>query len=311
VEKPRTVFLGTPAFAIPALQAIEGLGWPVVGVYAGPDRPAGRGRAIATSPVKQYALERGLDVRTPENARGPTVVDELLELAPDLILLAAYGKLLPKEFLAAAPLGALNLHPSLLPRHRGAIPVQATILAGDKQAGTTIIAMDEGLDTGPIVAQAEVPLRGNERAPELTERLFVLGAELIAEHALAYVCGDLRPMPQGAGDPPLRRLTKETGALDWAKSAAALERQVRAYDPWPGAYTTIDGAKLEVVDASVIDERYAEPIGTVVAMADGVGVVTATGVLFLRRVKLAGRTEADITDFLRGHPGLTGTRLPS
>ncbi len=311
MDKPRTVFLGTPAFAIPALQAIESLGWPVAAVYTGPDRPAGRGRAVTMSPVKQYALEQGLTVRSPEDTRGPAFVAGLQELAPDLILLAAYGRLLPKAFLDAAPLGALNVHPSLLPRHRGAIPVQATILAGDEQAGTTIIVMDEGLDTGPIVAQVAVPLRGDERAPELTQRLFALGAHMVAEQAPAYVAGEVRPTPQGDGSPPMRRLTKDAGTLEWTKGAAVLERQVRAYDPWPGVYTAMGGVKLEVVEASVIDEHRSEPAGTVVATADGVGIVTVDGVLGVRRLKLAGRGEVAIADFLRGHPDLVGTLLPS
>lgn len=310
MESPRTAFLGTPAFAIPILHAIEELGWPVVGVYTGPDRPAGRGRTLSTSPVKRYAQSRGMKVLSPGTVRGNDHLETLRALSPDLLVLAAYGRLLPGEFLKVAGCGALNVHPSLLPLYRGAIPVQAAIRAGDMETGTTLMVMDEGLDTGPIVAQEAFALDGRERTPELTDRLFMLGARLLRAHAPAYLRGDLKPVAQPEGSAPLPRLAKTDGELDWEKAANTLERQVRAYKPWPGAYTTWRGVRLEVVEAEVLAEAI-EPLGTVVAQGGGIGIVTRKGVLGLRRIRLAGRTEVPGKDFVRGHPDFLGTRLPS
>lgn len=308
VENPRTVFLGTPAPVVPVLQAIEALGWPVVGVYTGPDRPVGRGRAVEQTPVHRYAAEQGLLVLTPAATRSEETLEGLRRLEPDLLVLAAYGQILPNEFLQAAPLGALNVHPSLLPLYRGAIPVQSAILAGDAETGTTLIVMDEGLDTGPIVAQQTIALTGTERAPELTARLFGLGAAMVTEHGPAYARRELRPVPQPQGEAPARRLAREAGALDWAKGAAMLERQVRAYDPWPGAYTAWDGAKLDVLEAYVSPGVDA-PAGTVVPVDGGIGIATSDGVLGLGRVRLAGRAALAAADFVRGRPGFVGARL--
>jgi methionyl-tRNA formyltransferase len=262
------------------------------------------------TPVHRYARERGLSVLTPEAARSEETLEGLRRLEPDLLVLASYGKMLPGAFLEAAPLGALNVHPSLLPLYRGAVPVQAAILAGDAETGTSLIVMDEGLDTGPVVAQETIALDGTERAPELMERLFRLGAAMVRDHGPAYASAELRPTPQVGGDPPMRRLAREAGELDWAKGAVALERQVRAYDPWPGAYTAWGGAKLDITDASVLGDTGAVP-GTVVAVDTGVGIATADGVLGIRRLRLAGRGEVAAADFVRGHAAFVGAHLPS
>ena len=309
MDKPRTVFLGTPAAALPALRALEALGWPVAGVYTAQDRPAGRGRAVEQSPVKRYALERGYAVFAPEAAQSPETTESLRALRPDLLVLAAYGKILPDEFLRVAPLGALNVHPSLLPRHRGATPVQETILAGDGETGTTLFLMDEGIDTGPIVAQRAIPLRGDERAPALTARLFELGAELAFEALPAYVRGEVVPRAQGPGGAPLRRIAKEAGAIDWGRSAAEIERRTRAYDPWPGAYTSWRGRKLDVLEARAL--AGSAPPGEVLAHGGGAAVGTGEGLLLPLRVKPEGRGAMSIEEFVRGHRAFVGARLPS
>ena len=263
--------------------------------------------------MKEYAQAHNLAVLTPETPNRPEEVARLEALSPDLVILAAYGKILPAEFLAVPRLGCMNVHPSLLPRHRGATPVVAAILAGDAVSGTTLIIMDEGVDTGPIVAQANVPLAGSERTPALTERLFLLGAELISGHAPAYVRGELTPSPQPEeGATFAKRLSKANGELDWHTPAAALERQVRAYDPWPGSATTWNGVRLAVEGAAAVPGGALTPPGTVVLLDGGtVGVATADGVLELRQVKLEGRSSMPAQEFLRGHPALAGSRLPS
>ena len=301
--------MGTPAAVLPVLRAIEALGWPVVGVYTAPDRPAGRGRALEQSPVKRYALERGLKAYAPEATQDPDMTASLRAQRPDLVVLAAYGKILPGEFLRVAPLGALNVHPSLLPRFRGAIPVQATILAGGTEAGATLFVMDEGIDTGPIIARRAIPLRGDERAPALTARLFELSAELALEALPAYVRGDIVPQPQPPGEAALRRLTKEAGAIDWSKSASEIERQTRAYDPWPGAYTSWQGRKLDVLEARTVSGS--APPGAVEASGAGAAVGTGQGLLLPLRVKPEGRAAMSVEEFVRGHRAFVGARLPN
>jgi len=303
--------MGTPAFSLHVLQAIERLGWPIASVYTVPDSPAGRGRVLRPTAVKAYAEARGYPVLTPESLRAAEEVDRLRSLQPDLVVLAAYGKLLPPEWLATPPLGCLNVHPSLLPRHRGAVPVPATILAGDAETGVSLMVMDAGMDTGPVVAQARVPLRGDERAPELTDRLFRLGADLLLTHGPAYVAGKLPPEPQPSeGATVSRRLKREHGVIDWTKPAVVLERQTRAYDPWPGAVTSCRGRKLDVLEARVEAERADAPPGTVVALRkDGIAVATGDGLLVLRRVRLEGRNPVAGADFARGQRDMEGAVL--
>ncbi len=299
--------MGTPAAVLPVLRAIEALGWPIAGVYTAPDRPAGRGRAPEQSPVRRYALERGLTALAPDATQDAEMTASLRALRPDLVVLAAYGKILPGEFLRVAPLGALNVHPSLLPRFRGAVPVQAAILAGEAETGATLFVMDEGIDTGPIVARRAIPLRGDERAPALTARLFELSAELALETLPAYARGEIAPQPQPPGEPPLRRLTKEAGAIDWSRCAAEIERQVRAYDPWPGAYTWWRGRKLDMLEARVVPGS-ATP-GAVVARGAGAAVGTGAGLLLPLRVKAEGRAAMSAEEFVRGQRDFIGARL--
>ena len=308
MDAPRTIFMGSPAAAIPVLDALLSLNWPVVGVYTAPDRPAGRGRRLEACAVKRRALDLGLDVVDPPSLRTPEAVEVLHALEPDLVLLAAYGKLLPSDFLEAPALGALNVHPSLLPKYRGAAPVQATILSGDAEAGASLIVMDDGVDTGPLVAQRAVPLRGDERAGALTERLFLICADLVRDALPRYAAGEIAPAPQGAGEPPLKRLKKDAGRLDWTRPAVELERQVRAYDPWPGAYTEWAGRRLQVLDAAVGAASDASP-GAVAVGPDGPGVGTADGTLLPRRVKLEGRPATALEDFVRGHAAFVGSTL--
>ena len=314
MDTVRVVFMGSPQVAVPVLEAVLGLGsgWPVVGVYTAPDRRAGRGREVRSAPVKAFAGTRGLEVLSPTRLAAPGETECFEALGADLVVLAAYGLLLPKPFLEGPRFGAVNVHPSLLPRHRGAAPVAATILAGDPATGVSVIVMDEGLDTGPVLARSErVALDGTERTPGLTARLFALGAGLLADVLPRYVAGDGGPEPQaGEGATLVKRLSKADGDLDWTQPAARLERQVRAYDPWPGSATTWRGARLEVLDAEVAAAPGLVP-GLVVDLDGAVGVGTGEGLLVLRSVRLAGRPATTAAEFVRGHRGFVGATLPS
>jgi methionyl-tRNA formyltransferase len=315
MDTVRVVFMGSQAPAIPVLVAVRELGWDVVGVYTTPDQPAGRGRRWEPTPVKRYAQEQGLRLCEPSSLRGEAAAALLRGFAPDLVVLAAYGKLLPQAILEMPPWLCVNVHPSLLPRHRGASPVAATILAGDTSAGATLFVMNRGLDTGPILAQRHAPVYPDDRTPELTERLFVLGAELLRDVLPEYVQGRVSPVPQMEEEATVtQRLSKGDGELEWAKSAEELQREVRAYFPWPGSTTRWDGKRLQVLRADVeLDASQADP-GTVVQLSTKptvVGVVTAHDTLVLKEVRLEGRPAMEMADFLRGHPEFVGVRLPS
>ena len=230
----RVVYMGTPAFAIPPLEELLASGYDVVGVYTQPDRPAGRGRSMEAPPVKTFALERGLEVIQPTTLRNPEAHSRLAALSPDLIAIAAYGRILPEEVVGMAPAGCVNVHPSMLPRHRGPSPVAFTILEGDETAGVSIMLLDEGMDSGPVIAQVEEPIHPEDTTESLTDRLFRRGAKLLVESLPRFLQGDSSPQPQDdAGATYARRLTKEDGEIRWELPAETLWRQVRAYHPWP------------------------------------------------------------------------------
>jgi methionyl-tRNA formyltransferase len=314
----RIVFMGSPEFVVPILHSTERvapeLDGEIVAVYTAPDRPAGRGRKLLASPIKEYAQTRGINVLTPARVTNDEEKARFAELGADLVVLAAYGLLLPAPFLFGPQHGAVNVHPSLLPRHRGASPVAGAILAGDAATGTTIMKMDEGLDTGAVLAMEEIPLAGTERAPALTEALFALGARMLSEILPAYVAGELVPIPQAAdGVTIIKRFTKEDGRLDWALPAIDLERRTRAFYPWPGTATTYCGERLEVLSATVVEssEGVVSVPGAVIGQGQDVAVVTGEGLLVLHQVKPAGRKPMAVADFVRGHPDFVGATLPS
>jgi methionyl-tRNA formyltransferase len=315
VDDLRIVFMGSPAFVVPVLDAAErfvaGQGGSIVAVYAAPDRPAGRGRAVQPSPIKRHAEAKGIPVLTPARLTNTDETERFLALKADLVVLAAYGRLLPEPFLFAPRHGAINVHPSLLPRHRGAAPVQAAILAGDAVTGTTIMKMDEGLDTGPVLAMRNVALDGRERAPELTERLFALGASMLEETLPAYLGETLLPVAQASeGMTVVKRFSKADSGLDWSNPAAELERQVRAFDAWPGSATLWEGRRIEILEAEVGSSGMTSlPPGHVIDLHGGLAVGTGDGLLVLQRVRLEGGQATTARDFLRGHPKIVGTTL--
>jgi methionyl-tRNA formyltransferase len=306
----RIVFMGTPVFAVPVLEALADT-HQVVGVVTQPDRPAGRGRRLTPSCVKEVALERGLPLSQPQSLRTPEAVAHLAAWEPDVIAVAAFGQILRQNVLDLPPRGCLNVHASLLPRWRGAAPVPAAILAGDEVTGVTIMRMDVGLDTGPILAQREESIRPDDTQATLEDRLARLGAELLLEALPAYLAGDLLPRPQPAeGATYAGQLRKEDGRLDWACAAIELDRRVRAFTPWPGAFTTWRGRRLKVLRAAPSPEwRGDAPPGTVFALADGLAVATGEGALRLEEVQLAGKRPIDVTAFLRGQRDFLGSQL--
>ena len=249
----RVVFMGTPEFAVPVLEAlVEAPDVEVPGVVTPPDRPGGRGRNPVQSPVKSYALARSLPVLQPQSLRPEAAQRALASLSPDVIVVAAYGRILPPPVLAMPPHGCLNLHPSLLPRHRGPAPVVTAILEGDRSTGVTLMQLDQGMDTGPLISSQRVELTGSEDAETLTRRLFQLGARLLLDNLGPWVAGELTARPQiDAESTVTRKVERDDGRADWTMSAEQLERRCRAYKPWPGLYTQWDGKILKLLDVTV------------------------------------------------------------
>lgn len=311
--KSRVVFMGTPEFAIPTLESLVEE-YSVVGVVTQPDRPKGRGRRMLASPVKELALAEGIPVFQPEKIRRLEAVEYLRSLAPDVMVVAAFGQILPASVLEIAPHGVLNVHGSLLPRWRGASPVEGAILAGDTVTGVTIMKMDEGLDTGPMLAKSSVLIDEDETAGELRARLAQLGAELLMAVLPAYLAGELKPQPQPEQGVTLtRRIKKSAARIDWSKSAVELQRHIRAFAPEPGAYTQWDNDHFKVLRSRVITLEtmpFGRP-GTVFAWEKMPAVVTGDGCLALLQVQMAGKRPMEGGIFLRGKRDIVGACLGS
>ncbi|MBN1310136.1 MAG: methionyl-tRNA formyltransferase [Anaerolineae bacterium] len=308
----RTVFLGTPDFAVPVLQAL--IGHPdleVVGVVTQPDRPAGRGRRVLASAVKQHAERLRLPIFQPPTLREPAAVEHLRSWSPDIMVVAAFGQILRQPVLDLAPHGCINIHASLLPRWRGAAPIQYAIWAGDKETGITIMKMDAGLDTGPILRQMAIPIKDDETGATLHDRLAILGAEVLIATLPSYLAGELSPQPQPEKGVTLApSLKKAEGQIDWSQTAKEIDRQVRAFDPWPGTFTFLDDKLIKVVKGTPDPQRsYGEPCGTVVMEEDRLAVQTGEGVYFLQTVQPAGKKQMTSQAFLTGHPDVVGAVL--
>ncbi len=300
--------MGTPAFAVPVLRALAQL-YPVVGVVTQPDRPAGRGRKMAEPEVKQAALQLNLPVIQPRRLSEPEAQSQLAAWAPDLIVVAAFGQLLRPAVLALPAHGCVNVHASLLPRHRGAAPIAAAILAGDAETGVTMMQMEAGLDTGPILSARREPIRPDDTAATLGGRLAEAGAALLAETLPAYLAGALVPQPQ---DETLATFTpqfkKQDGHLDFNRPAVELERRARALTPWPGTYAIWQGQPLKILRAALAEDPGGEP-GQVVTSDQGPVVACHPGGLALLEVQAAGRKPVPATAFARGAPGFIGAKL--
>ncbi len=301
--------MGTPGFAVPVAERLISAGHTIAAVYTQPDRPAGRGRRTAPPAVKEFALRSGLPVLQPRSLGSAEALSELAELRPEAAVVAAYGRLVPAAALGVPPLGFLNVHPSLLPRHRGASPVAAAIMAGDEVTGATVMLLDEGLDTGPVLAQRRTAIGPRENAQDLTARLFETGADLMAEILPAHAQGATEPRPQdGSRATMSARLTRENGRIRWGDPAELIARMVRAYHPWPGAFTAWEGRTVKVLEAAA-GPGWDGPPGTVRAERGAVSVATGSGALFVTRLQMQGRRAASAPEFLAGYPGIRGAAL--
>ncbi|WP_018946676.1 methionyl-tRNA formyltransferase [Thioalkalivibrio sp. AKL17] len=316
---PRIVYAGTPDFAVPALEALIAAGHPPVAVYTQPDRPAGRGRKLRPGPVKQAATAAGIPVEQPESLRDPQARARLAEWQPDLLVVAAYGLILPRAVLEIPPLGGVNIHASLLPRWRGAAPIHRAILAGDDETGVCLMQMAPGLDTGPVHACWRLPLGPRVTTGEVHDALARMGAELLVERLPAIARGESVPEPQDdARATYADKLEKDEARLDWDQPAGELDRRVRAFDPWPVAWTRMpDGEAVlrihaarpvEAAQAATMTPADAGPGTIVAAGGEGVDVVTGDGLLRLERVQLPGRRPVSAGDWANTGD-LTGQRL--
>ena len=306
----KLVFMGTPDFAVPVLKALIGR-YEIVGVVTQPDRRAKRGRKVEASPVKVVALAHDLPVLQPPRLRQPDVVVELRALASEAIVVAAYGQILPAEVLAIPPRGCLNVHASLLPRYRGAAPVAAAILAGEEETGVTIMLMDEGMDTGPILSQATCAISPQDTRGSLSAKLAQLGADLMMDTLPRWLADEIEPRPQDHSQATYSRIiAKQDGLIDWSQSAVEIWRRSRAYHPWPGTYTYWRGKLLKVLRAGVLPHWSGEgEPGQVMVLDEGLAVATGEGALLLGEVQLAGKRALSAEDFARGQRGFGGSVL--
>ncbi|MBP2313433.1 methionyl-tRNA formyltransferase [Azospirillum soli] len=301
MTKLRLVFMGTPDFAVPSLRALVEAGHEVLCVYSQPPRPAGRGQQVQKSPVHRFADERSIPVRTPKSLRNAEAQAEFAELKADAAVVAAYGLILPQPVLDAPRLGCLNVHGSLLPRWRGAAPIQRSILAGDAETGITIMQMDIGLDTGAMLLKGAVPITPETTSSTLHDQLADIGARLIVEALDGLAAGRLTAEPQPEeGVTYAAKLTREDGRLDWTRDAAFVERQVRALTPWPGCWFDANNERIKVLKAVVADASKAAP-GTL--LDDRLTIACADGAVRLTTVQRPGKAPVGGADYLRGLHG--------
>jgi methionyl-tRNA formyltransferase len=301
----RIVFLGTPAFAVPSLEALHRAGHALLAVVAQPDRPAGRGQALREPATKAWARDHGVPVLQPEKVRDGRLAAELAALAPDLLAVAAYGRILGKDLLTLAPHGAINVHGSLLPRYRGAAPIQWAIANGDGETGVSVMQMDEGLDTGDVLLQRALGIAAEDTAETLAPRLAALGGEALVEALALLERGALVPVPQDPAQATLARiLEKEDGRVDFGRPAAEIAARLRGFTPWPGAFTTLDGKTLKLLAAAPAADvgPPAGPPGSA-AVLPGRGLAVACGgatALLVTRVQPEGRPPQGALDHARG-----------
>ena len=308
----RVIFMGTPDFSVGALKALAENGYEIAGVVTQPDKPRGRGKASAMTPVKEAALELGLTVYQPSRVREQSFMDTVRALNPDVIVVSAFGQIIPKALLELPRYGCVNIHASLLPKYRGAAPIQWAVMDGEPVSGVTIMQMDEGLDTGDMLAKTEVPLEPDETGGSLFDKLSRAGADLLIRTLPALEQGTLTPEKQPLESPTAyaRMIRKEDGRIDWNLEAEAIERRIRGLNPWPSAYTELTGKILKIWRAEVLPKESGQTPGTVTeAGKGGFCVQTGKGVLRLLEVQLEGKKRMDAQAFLRGFHAAPGMKL--
>jgi methionyl-tRNA formyltransferase len=305
----RLVYMGTPQFAVPPLRALAAAGHEMVGVVTRTDKPAGRGRSVAAPPVKLAAQEMGLAVFQPKRVREPEFVEHLRTLAPEAIIVAAYGQILPKDILALPKYGCINLHASLLPLYRGAAPINWAIIRGETETGITIMQMDEGMDTGATLVQEQVPIEANDTAGTLAEKLSLLGARLITTALPLIASGKLLPAAQDGSKATMAPLLKkENGLIDWTLPAGEIHNRVRGLSPWPGAYGFLDNKMVKIITAEAIAGN-----GEAGALYEKdkniLEAGTGSGLLRILSLQPEGRKPMTAAEFMRGHRGIAGKKF--
>lgn len=305
----RIVFFGTPSFALPTLQSLLDGSDPVVGIVTQPDKEKGRGRKVVFSPVKELALRYGLNILQPAKAKEDAFHEALRELKLDVLVVVAYGQILPKSVLSIPKHGAVNVHASLLPKYRGAAPIAWAILNGEKVTGVTTMLLDEGMDTGDILLQKEIPIGDGDTCETLHDRLASSGAPLLLKTLEKMKSGNINPLPQDHSKatyaPPFK---KEDGHIDWRKQAVEIDRRVRAFNPWPGAYTKWDDQLLKIYKGEIRERPSAGKPGTVIWVgSDFIEVETGKDSYLIKEIQMEGRRRMAIREFLSGHPISVGT----
>jgi methionyl-tRNA formyltransferase len=307
----RVIFMGTPSLAVPILRAVQESDHEVIGVVTQPDRPRGRGRKMGVSPVKELAIGLRLPVMQPETTKDEAFIAQVKRMSPDLILVAAYGRMLTRDLLDIPPFGSINVHASLLPKYRGAAPIQWAIVNGERRTGITVIRMDEGMDTGDILLAEEVEIGDDDTAQSLNDKLARVGANLIIKAMDQLKSGTLRPTPQEhreATSAPL--LKKEDGLIDWGRDARDIFNRIRGFNPWPGAFTYLRGLRFKIFRGKIITGEVRERAGKVVQCGpEGVKVTTGKDYLLIKEVQLEGRKRMSICEFLIGNEIPPGTQM--
>ena len=308
--------MGTPDFAVPILKYLLCSAYHVVAVYTQPDKQAGRGRQVIMPPVKRLAMANSILVIQPETLKSTKILEEMAGLRPALVVVAAYGHILPQAILSLPKFGCLNVHPSLLPRHRGPSPIAEAILCGDEGTGVTIMLMDAGMDSGPILAQRKVNISPEDTAGVLTSRLAKVGGELLLETLPKWTSGKLEPRSQDEREATYSKpISKNDGEIDWHFPAMKLWLQLRAYNPWPGCHTLWKGKRLRVLAAVALSDVVKGRVGEVVALPKGisaqVGVVTGEGILGLCQIQLEGKRQMSVKEFVLGQRDFIGSILSS
>lgn len=308
----KIVFMGTPDFSVGALKALYEAGYEIAGVVTQPDKPKGRGKNLACSPVKEEAQRLGLTVYQPRKVRDPEFIDVLKKIRPDLIVVVAFGQIIPGEILHLAPFGCINVHASLLPKYRGAAPIQQAVIDGEKMSGVTIMRMDEGLDTGDMIARAEVPLAADETGGSLFEKLSAAGARLLVETLPSIENGTAvyEKQPAESPTPYAAMITKKQGCIQWNRTSEEIERLVRGLNPWPSAYTYLNGKVLKIWSCICCSEPAKEKPGTVCRIdKEGICVATGKGLLCITELQLEGKKRMKTDAFLRGYSLEPGTEF--
>lgn len=309
----RIIFMGTPEFAVRPLDALVSDGYDILSVCTQPDELVGRGRVLSESPVKKAALQNKLPVFQPVSLKPSDVREQLAGMKPDAIIVAAFGQILPQSVLEIPPFGCINIHPSLLPRFRGVSPIPAAILSGDQFTGTSIMLMDKGVDTGPVLARAQLPVSSDDTTGSLTEKLSRISAQLLLDVLPRWFRKEIKLQLQSdVGATYTKMLTKEVGEIDWHLPAVELWRRVRAYQPWPGCYTRWQGKQLKLLETKPLDSEGAVHPGEVLAVKEGsvaFGIGTGSGILGIIRIQLEGKKAMTAAEFMRGQRQLIGVVL--